>query len=158
MFSMKKNILFIVIIISLSLILLGIILLKLQNYSTGRQGQVCFRNHCFLVEIAVTPEQRANGLMFRQDLDYNKGMLFIFEKEGKQGFWMKNVSIPLDIIWINKNREVVFISENSQPCMENYCPIIEPDREAKYVLEINGGLSEKLGLNVGDKVYIKYSE
>ena len=59
-----------------------------------------------------------NGLMFRENMDSDRGMLFIFEKEGEYPFWMKNTLIPLDIIWINKDKEVVFISENAQPCEE----------------------------------------
>ena len=67
---------------------------------------------------------------------------------------MKNTLIPLDIIWINGNEEVVSINKNSQPCKKDYCPIIKPTKDAKYVLEINGGLSEEIGLSVGNKVYI----
>ena len=68
---------------------------------------------------------------------------------------MKNTLIPLDIIWINANNEVVFISENTIPCEKDFCPSIEPVREAKYVLEINGGLVEKIGLKIGDKLEFK---
>ena len=153
---MKKNILLSV--VFLSLILLVIISVKLLNYPIDKQNQVCFKSYCFSVELAVTPEEREKGLMFRQNLDSDKGMLFIFKKEGRYGFWMKNTSIPLDIIWINDNKEVVFINENTQPCRENYCPVIEPTKDAKYVLEINGGLSEKIGLTIESKVYIEYSK
>ena len=94
----------------------------------------------------------SRGLMFREKMDADKGMLFIFEKEGEYPFWMKNTLIPLDIIWINEDKEVVFISENAQPCNEEYsCSSINPGNNAKYVLEINGGISEKIGLKIGDK-------
>lgn len=96
--------------------------------------------------------ERSRGLMYREGLDSDKGMLFIFEKEGEYPFWMKNTLISLDIIWINENKEVVFISENAQPCSEEYsCPSISPGKNAKYVLEINGGTSERIGLKIGDK-------
>src|SRR4030042_2848822 len=98
---MKKSIL--LSIVFLFLILLAIILVKLINYPAGKQNQVCFKKHCFSVELAVTPEEREEGLMFRKNLDSDKGMLFIFEKEGKYGFWMKKTLIPLDIIWIDDN-------------------------------------------------------
>ena len=94
--------------------------------------------------------------MFREKLDADKGMLFIYEKEGKYPFWMKNTLIPLDIIWIDKNKEVVFISANAQPCKEDYCPSILPPENAKYVLEINGGVSEKIGLAIGEAVDIAF--
>ncbi len=93
--------------------------------------------------------------MFREKLDLDKGMLFIFEEEGEYSFWMKNTLIPLDIIWINKAKEVVFISGNTQPCQEEYsCSSINPGKNAKYVLEINAGIAEKIGLKVGDKITI----
>jgi uncharacterized membrane protein (UPF0127 family) len=106
----------------------------------------------------MTPEERKKGLMFRENLDPEKGMLFIFEEEGRHGFWMKNTLIPLDIIWINGNKEVVFINKNTQPCKEDACPIIEPTEDAKYVLEMNESFSEKIGLSVGNKIHIEYSK
>lgn len=131
-------------------IFLVIILLSIELFK-GKRSQVCFENSCFYVELAATPEERNRGLMFRENLDLDKGMLFVFDKEGDYPFWMKNTLIPLDIIWINENKEVVFIKENAQPCGEQFCPEIEPAQNAKYVLEINGGQSEKIGLIVGKK-------
>ena len=81
---MKKSVLLTV--VFLSLILLVVILVKLINYPTEKQGQVCFESYCFSVELAVTPKERERGLMFRKNLDPDKGMLFIFEKEGRYGF------------------------------------------------------------------------
>ena len=116
------------------------------------QNQVCLNNSCFIVELAKTAKERSQGLMFREKLNLNKGMLFIFESEREHSFWMKNVLIPLDIIWINKNKEVVFISENNQPCWSDFCPYIIPDEKAKYVLELNGGMVNKIDLKIGDKI------
>ena len=127
-----------------------------RNCLTKKQGRVCFKDYCFSVELAITSRERSNGLMFRESLDPEKGMLFVFEKEGKHALWMKNTLISLDIIWINENKEIVFINENTQPCKEQPCPIIEPAENAKYVLEINGGISKKIGLIVGDKINIEY--
>jgi uncharacterized membrane protein (UPF0127 family) len=67
---------------------------------------------------------------------------------------MKNTHIPLDIIWINANKEVVFISEFTEPCKTFFCPQINPQVNAKYVLEINAGLSQKFDFKVGDFVEI----
>lgn len=132
------------------------ILAILENDNTETQGQVCLKHYCFDVELAVTSEQRTHGLKFRRSMDFKKGMLFIFENQEKHGFWMKDTLIALDIIWINQNKEVVFISENAQPCRQNTCPIIKPSQNAKYVLEINGGISREIGLVVGDKISIEY--
>lgn len=117
-----------------------------------KEPQVCFKNHCFSVKLALTPEEKSKGLMYRGSLDKNKGMLFIYDKEGEYSFWMKNVLIPLDIIWLDKAKKVVYIAENCQPCLEPSCPSIKPEKAAKYVLEINGGLASEMGLSVGDEL------
>jgi uncharacterized membrane protein (UPF0127 family) len=118
----------------------------------ANQSSVRFGSHRFSVELATTPEQRARGLMFREHLGTDKGMLFVFEQEGVYPFWMKNTLIPLDIIWIDKSAKVVFISKNTPPCEHVPCPTINPGEKAKYVLEICGGTADRIGLGVGDKL------
>ena len=130
----------------------------LQNHDKAKQNQVCFKNYCFNVEKAITPKERINGLMFRKKLGDKNGMLFIFEKQETHSFWMKNILIPLDIIWIDKNRKIVFINENTQPCKDSFCPSINPDKKAKYILEINAGITKKIGLAIGDQLKIEYSK
>jgi len=117
-------------------------------------GLVCIKGNCFQVELAITNAQREKGLMHRKELDKNKGMLFVFDKEGIYPFWMKNTLIPLDIIWIDSNSKVVFISQNVQPCKSLICPSILPAGPAKYVLEINAGKVKEIGLEVGDELKI----
>jgi len=122
----------------------------------NKNKRVCFKDACFEVELARTEEERAKGLMFRKELEENKGMLFVFEKEGIYPFWMKNTFLPLDIIWIDKDFRVVYISKNTPPCEGSLpCPSINPGKTAKYVLEINGGIAEKIGLGVGDTIDIQ---
>jgi len=116
------------------------------------QGHVCIKGRCFQVELAVTPDARARGLMFRKHLNKDSGMLFIFEEEDIHPFWMKNTLIPLDILWINSRREIVFMSKKTQPCIADPCPVIQPGKKAKYVLELQGGISDTIGLIEGDKI------
>jgi len=118
------------------------------------QGLVCYKNSCFYVELAQTPEERARGLMFREHLDPDKGMLFIYqaEEKGERSIWMENTLIPLDIIWINQDQEVVFISPNTQPCTAQPCTVIKPDVKARYILELNAQTAEKIGLRVGERL------
>lgn len=118
--------------------------------------QVCIKGNCFSVEIAETQSERQYGLMNRDHLDPDKGMLFVFEEEGYHCFWMKDTLIHLDIIWINSSQNIVYIARNAQPCTLGFCPTIDPGENASYVLEINGGLSDKYDINVGDKVSIGY--
>jgi uncharacterized protein len=112
--------------------------------------EVCFKDSCFEVELVTTPAQRSQGLMFRRKLDHNKGMLFVFEEEDIHSFWMKNMFIALDMVWINKEKQVVYISKNVQPCKSDPCPQIHPEQKAIYVLEVNAGVCERIGLRVGD--------
>ena len=114
-------------------------------------SKVCFNNQCFRVETAITPEQRAKGLMFRQSLDQDKGMLFVYPESGEYSFWMKDTYIPLDIIWIDEDQTIAYINENSQPCQGD-CLNINPSVQAKYVLEINGGVAKGIGIKEGSQL------
>ena len=102
-------------------------------------------------------QQFSAHLLFHelQHLDENKGMLFIFDTLALYPFWMKKTLIQLDIIWMDKNGKVVFIGRNSQPCKTLVCPVISPSVLASYVLEINAGISDKLGIKVGDTAELK---
>jgi len=121
---------------------LGFLALSKKNEEEG--NRVCFRNYCFKVELARTEAERRQGLMFRKNLGENEGMFFIFEEEGVYPFWMQNTFLPLDIIWIDKNFQVVYLSENTPPCKKDLpCLSINPRKKAKYALEIKGGGGEK---------------
>lgn len=122
------------------------------------ENTVCFKEHCFFVELAKTEEELKKGLMFREYLNPDSGMLFVFDEKKIYPFWMKNTLIPLDIIWLNQEKEVVFISKDTRLCLENNCKSIVPDKESKYVLEINGGIADKINLGVGDKLIFNINE
>ena len=130
------------------------LLVSALGCSTPKQSSVRFEKHRFLVELATTPDQRARGMMFRQNMDEDKGMLFIFDEEEVQPFWMKNTYIYLDIIWIDRSRKVVFISRNTPPCTEEPYHSINPGKKAMYVLELRGGTADKIGLDVGDELIL----
>ncbi len=122
------------------------------NFETN--PQVCYESHCFDVELAETAEDRSEGLMNRASLDKNRGMLFIFEKEEVYPFWMKNTLIPLDIVWLDNDGRVVYISKDNQPCDQYNCFMINPGVKARYVLEINAGLCDEMGLKIGEKLLV----
>ncbi|KKS31261.1 hypothetical protein A2380_02530 [candidate division WWE3 bacterium RIFOXYB1_FULL_43_24] len=86
-------------------------------------------------EVAETKEELQNGLMNREKLPKNTGMLFIFGMDYKYAFWMKNTLIPLDIIWINEKMEVVDIAREVPPCVTEKCPSYIPQYPARYVVE-----------------------
>lgn len=108
--------------------------------------------HNFEVEIADTFKLREIGLMNRTELAERSGMLFIFEQNSEQAFWMKNTLIPLDIIFIDEDFHIANIAREAQPCYEERCPLYRSGVEIRYVLELKGGAADKLGIKEGDKV------
>lgn len=113
--------------------------------------KVCFKNVCVNAETVSTPQDKQRGLMFRKSLGELSGMLFINQREGLYPFWMKNTLIPLDIIWINKDKKVAFIVKSAQPCLET-CNSIKPACPAQYILEVNAGFIEKYQIKVGQRL------
>lgn len=116
---------------------------------------VCYKRACVEVEVAGTPEEHARGLQNRKSLGQNNGMLFLFDEEKEHSFWMKDTLIPLDIIWINHEREVVNMALFVPPCTNDLCPDYAPNEKAKYVLEMNAGKSEQMGFAPGDRLTFK---
>lgn len=104
------------------------------------------------LELADTEAGRIEGLMFRDFLAEDAGMLFIFEREGLWPFWMKNTFIPLDMIWLDSNGVIVDIRANVQPCRLDPCPSYWPRSAARAMLEINAGLAAKHGLKSGNRL------
>jgi uncharacterized membrane protein (UPF0127 family) len=101
------------------------------------------------VELAITPQQQARGLMYRKKLKANNGMLFIYPAEDNLTFWMKNTYVPLDLIYIGANHRVVGIVQNTTPLSLKQIKI---DALSKYVLEVNAGFTAKHGIFEGTRV------
>ena len=101
------------------------------------------------IEFAETEYETQTGLMYRHMMKSHQAMLFIFKKEQPRSFYMKNTEFPLDIIYINKKKEIVRIQKNAKPFDNKSLPSSLP---VLYVLEINGGLSDSWGINLGDSI------
>jgi len=104
----------------------------------------------FMVELAETQEKQALGLMFRDSLPPDHGMLFIFPGESRRSFWMKNTRIALDILYFNSKLELVSMAEDVRPCRSRNCPGYPSEGPAKYVLELNSGKAAELAVKAGD--------
>lgn len=144
--SKKIKLLFILVIAILITIMFFIPLLDTQD-------RVCFEDgYCITVEVKDTAEERALGLMFRESLDEDQGMLFIFDSADRYTFWMKNMKIPIDIIFLNSDKEIVHITHNAKPCFEDPCELYAPDEAALYVVEVKAGFSERHNLEEGEMV------
>ena len=88
----------------------------------------------------------------------NVGMLFVFPEQGNHGFWMKNTLLPLDIIWINENQEIVEIVANAQPCPEEgECHVWNPREDALWVLEVNAGLVKENNVQLNQSISLRYT-
>ncbi len=106
---------------------------------------------CLQAEIAGTPQRREVGLMFRRQLPQDRGMLFVFPEDGMHRFWMKNMLIPIDIVWLSAEKSVLFIAENVSPCDAGLsCPVYSSPQPCRYVLELAAGSCRSRGLDPGD--------
>ena len=104
-------------------------------------------------DVADTDDARARGLMHVPPSDA-AAMLFVFDRPGRYAFWMKNVRMPLDIIWLDAQRRIVWMVDNAPPCAAEPCPMYAPGRNASYVLEVAGGFVRRHNVAVGDVVAI----
>lgn len=139
---------------------LGIILIVLWMLLFPKrlnQPIVSFENKTFQVELAQTDAERQQWLMYRESLDENKWMLFIFSDEWIHSFWMKNTLIPLDMIRINTIdwESIVVDIQTAKPCTTPECEIYTPAWDSQFVLEINAWLAEKYWISAWDLVYIE---
>ncbi len=113
---------------------------------------VTSKGHKIDVELADTPDKRNRGLSFRKELLPGKGMLFVFETRDTHSFWMKDMYIPIDIIWLD-NRRIVHIAASVSPPEAGEEPItIRPRKKANFVLELPAGQAERLHLRLGQTV------
>ena len=104
------------------------------------------------LEVALTDEERQLGLMFRDMLPADRGMLFIFEADGSLDLWMKNMFIPLDFVWMSTSGEVVDVRADVQPCRSDPCPSYGSSKPARAVLEVNAGFATAHGVRPGDRL------
>ena len=108
-------------------------------------------------ELADTSQKRAEGLMYREHLDADHGMLFTFPQAQAWVFWMKNTKISLDLIWMNEKKQIVHMEQNVPICTrtDDSCPQYRPNENALYVLELAGGRAESLKLQRGSKLQFR---
>lgn len=107
----------------------------------------------YAIELADDDAERARGLMFRDAMATDRGMLFIHDAEEPQAYWMKNTRIPLDILYFNGGRKLVAQQRDVPPCsLGDACPSYPSDAPARYVLELNAGEAARLGLKDGSEM------
>ena len=120
---------------------------------SNMEKKACFGEKCIELELMQTQEEKARGLMFRDKLDYDKGLLFVYDTGDVRGFWMKNVKFPIDILWLDEDNKIVHIEKNVPVCSDT-CPSYSPSKEAFNVIEVNADFTSENDIKVGDVVEI----
>ncbi|KAF1701922.1 DUF192 domain-containing protein [Pseudoxanthomonas kaohsiungensis] len=126
------------------------LLLALSACASARTPWVEVGGERFQVEVADDDAERARGLMFRDAMADDHGMLFIHDRQEPQAYWMKNTRIPLDILYFDRDRRLVSQQRDVPPCSAgDRCPPYPSRAPAQYVLELNAGQAARLGLQDG---------
>jgi len=143
--------------------LFGLILLLATNVTRADHeqpldsGWVEFDNGTrVMVELATTSSQREYGLMHRNNLPENHGMLFVYPTETKQAMWMKNMLLALDVVFIADSGQIVSILQDIPPCKQEPCPVYKSLEPAKYMLEVNAGFTAQHLITPGQTAIIDY--
>ena len=134
--------------------LLMLVLSLLPTACAGRGPWVELAGQRYSIEVAANDAERARGLMFRDALPADHGMLFIHERQEPQAYWMKNTRIPLDILYFDDARKLVSQQRDVPPCsLGDACPLDPSDAPARFVLELNAGEAARLQLNEGAELH-----
>lgn len=129
---------------------LGVLALGLSACANADAPWVELAGRRFHVEVAADEASRTRGLMFRDALPADHGMLFVFERAEPLAFWMKNTRIPLDILYFDADRRLLSAAENTPPCSTgNNCPNYPSKGMARYTLELNAGIARALAIQPG---------
>ena len=124
--------------------------MTLSGCASGNGTWVELAGQRYVVEVADDDAERARGLMFREELPADRGMLFLHEREEPQAYWMKNTKIPLDILYFDSQRRLVSQQRDVPPCsLGDGCPPYPTTGPARYVLELNAGQAARIGLQDG---------
>ena len=128
---------------------------QVNNGSGYRQVNVTINNVTLVADIADTNELRSKGLSVKDTLNETQGMLFVFSTEREHSFWMKGMKFPIDIIWLDDDKEVIHVEHSLEPCnLGSSCPTYGPDRGSLYVLETVAGFAQKY--NVTENTYVDF--
>lgn len=126
-----------------------------QVQSQKKTTPISIRSLKVDADIAKSADERKKGLSGRDGLEISRGMLFVFDSNSDWAIWMKNMKFPIDIIWIDENKKIVYIVQSALPepgKKDSQLTVYKPSTSAKYVLEINAGIANANNLQVGDSV------
>lgn len=145
-----------IVISGLVLILVALVVSYMfRNFQSGTD--VRLGSGVFNVQVAATDAARIQGLSGVDQLNANGGLLMIFQSDDKWGIWMKDMKIPLDIIWMNKDKNVIYIVTNASPDLGT-SKTFKPEAPARYVLEVPAGTVESAGIKIGNTAAFNITE
>jgi uncharacterized membrane protein (UPF0127 family) len=119
------------------------------NVASNATERILIGGVVLTVELALTGPEQQRGLSGRTSLSSNQGMLFVFVYQDYWSFWMYDMKFPLDIIWFDSSRRAVYLEPNLPLCTQLNCPVITPDLQARYVLEVNAGFAAAHNITLG---------
>jgi len=108
--------------------------------------------HRFDVEVARTADEKAFGLMFKRNMPNNRGMIFVWDRPATRQFWMRNTYMSLDILFFDADGMLLHIAPNAEPLSDTQIPSLAP---AQYVVEVNAGIADKLGITIGSQLELQ---
>lgn len=150
----KKHLRMIVIAAGVFLIVILLLLQFQKNFGTQRPRALLQIGEVeILADIAETPAARAQGLSGKEKIGEDEGMLFVFPKAGRYGFWMKDMRFPIDIVWIGEDMRIVGITKNVSP--ETFPEVFRPPLPARYVLETKSGLADTRAIEIGESISLR---
>ena len=119
--------------------------------------KTAYNTHELSVDVADTDQERSRGLMGVENLADNEGMLFVYEQDVVTSYWMKDMKMPIDMIFINSDYKIEYIKKYAQPCTPEFqqCPHYGTSVPIRYVLEVKAGFTEKNNLQIADELIIK---
>ena len=125
------------------------------NHAEAQTPQVCDQKSCVEVEVVSKPADLEKGLMYRTGMGTDQGMLFVFNADERHAFWMKNMHFNLDMLWLDHDGRVIYIGRNIPACTNDPCPVYTPEKDSRYVLELNSGYIDSHQWKPGDKLDLK---
>ena len=140
---------------SVSLHAIALLTLVATLPACARGPAVELKGQHFSIEIADNDATREHGLMDRESMPQDHGMLFVFQDDQPRAFWMKNCKFPQDMLFFDADRRLISVQHDVPACTADPCPPYSSGAPARYVLELNAGQARKLGVAPGDEMQIQ---
>lgn len=133
----------------------GLALAVTVQACAAKSPTIQIKGQTYTIEIAEDDASRAHGLMERESMPADHGMLFVFQDDAPRAFWMKNCKFPQDMLFFDAERRLISVQRNVPPCVSDPCPAYSSGAPARYVLELNAGQADQIGAHPGDELTIR---